>query len=41
MDALSSTIVTEELWRADLGTGSAISSRGFGSTMILESAANG
>lgn len=36
MDLLSSTIVTEELWRADPGIGSAIGSRGFGSSMILE-----
>jgi alkylation response protein AidB-like acyl-CoA dehydrogenase len=36
MDILSSTIVTEELWRADPGIGSAIGSRGFGSSMILE-----
>ena len=35
MDTISSTIVTEELWRADPGIGSAIGSRGFGSTMIL------
>ncbi|WP_458209969.1 acyl-CoA dehydrogenase family protein [Haladaptatus sp. NG-SE-30] len=34
MDTLSSTIVTEELWRADGGIGSAIGSRGFGSNMI-------
>ncbi|WP_122088550.1 acyl-CoA dehydrogenase family protein [Halalkalicoccus subterraneus] len=36
MDTLSSSIVTEELWRADPGIGSAIGSRGFGSNMILE-----
>lgn len=36
MDLLSSAIVTEELWRADPGIGSAIGSRGFGSSMILE-----
>ena len=36
MDTLSSTIVTEELWRADPGIGSAIGSRGFGSNMILK-----
>ncbi len=36
MDLLSSAIVTEELWRADPGIGSAIGSRGFGSNMILE-----
>ncbi|MDL5361571.1 acyl-CoA dehydrogenase family protein [Halalkalicoccus sp. NIPERK01] len=36
MDTLSSVIVTEELWRADPGIGSAIGSRGFGSNMILE-----
>jgi len=34
MDTLSSTIITEELWRADPGIGSAIGSRGFGSNMI-------
>ncbi|MFC4551199.1 MULTISPECIES: acyl-CoA dehydrogenase family protein [Halorussus] len=34
MDTLSSIIVTEELWRADPGIGSAIGSRGFGSSMI-------
>ncbi len=34
MDQLSSVVVTEELWRADPGIGSAIGSRGFGSTMI-------
>jgi len=34
MDALSTTVVTEELWRADPGIGSAIGSRGFGSNMI-------
>ena len=34
MDTLSSVVVTEELWRADPGIGSAIGSRGFGSTMI-------
>lgn len=36
MDTLSNVIVTEELWRADPGIGSAIGSRGFGSSMILE-----
>jgi len=36
MDILSSIIVTEELWRADPGIGSAIGSRGFGSTMIRQ-----
>ena len=34
MDTLSSIVVTEELWRADPGIGSAIGSRGFGATMI-------
>jgi alkylation response protein AidB-like acyl-CoA dehydrogenase len=34
MDLLSSVLVTEELWRADPGIGSAIGSRGFGTTMI-------
>ena len=36
MDALGTTIVTEELWRADPGIGSAIGSRGFGTHMLLE-----
>ena len=36
MDAISRTIVTEELWRADPGIGSAVGSAGFGSSMILE-----
>jgi alkylation response protein AidB-like acyl-CoA dehydrogenase len=36
MDSLSSIIVTEELWRADPGIGSAVGSRGFGSDMIKE-----
>ncbi|WP_255196305.1 acyl-CoA dehydrogenase family protein [Halorarius litoreus] len=36
MDPLSRIIVTEELWRADPGIGSAIGSAGFGSSMILE-----
>ncbi|ARS90518.1 acyl-CoA dehydrogenase family protein [Natrarchaeobaculum aegyptiacum] len=36
MDKVSSTIVTEELWRADPGIGSAIGSAGFGSNMIIE-----
>ena len=36
MDTIGSTIVTEELWRADPGIGSAIGSAGFGSSMILE-----
>lgn len=34
MDLLSGVIVTEELWRADPGIGSAIGSRAFGTTMI-------
>ncbi|AFK20713.1 acyl-CoA dehydrogenase (plasmid) [Haloferax mediterranei ATCC 33500] len=34
MDTLSATVVTEELWRADPGIGSAIGSRGFGTDMI-------
>ncbi|UPM44266.1 acyl-CoA dehydrogenase family protein [Halocatena salina] len=34
MDLLSAVLVTEELWRADPGIGSAIGSRGFGSSMI-------
>ena len=36
MNALSSMIVTEELWRADPGIGSAIGSAGFGTNMIIE-----
>ncbi|WP_290813448.1 acyl-CoA dehydrogenase family protein [Halovivax sp.] len=36
MDTLSSTIVTEELWRADPGIGSAVGSAGFGSSMLIE-----
>ncbi|QLD85031.1 acyl-CoA dehydrogenase family protein [Natronomonas halophila] len=36
MDAIGRTIVTEELWRADPGIGSAIGSAGFGSSMIVE-----
>ncbi|QZP37299.1 acyl-CoA dehydrogenase family protein [Halobaculum magnesiiphilum] len=36
MDLLTSAVVTEELWRADPGIGSAIGSRGFGTTMIRE-----
>ena len=36
MDTIASCIVTEELWRADPGIGSAIGSAGFGSSMILE-----
>ncbi|SEN40087.1 acyl-CoA dehydrogenase [Halorientalis persicus] len=36
MDKLSSTIVTEELWRADPGIGSAVGSAGFGTDMIVE-----
>jgi alkylation response protein AidB-like acyl-CoA dehydrogenase len=36
MDPISRSIVTEELWRADPGIGSAIGSAGFGSSMILE-----
>jgi alkylation response protein AidB-like acyl-CoA dehydrogenase len=34
MDTLSTIIVTEELWRADPGIGSAIGSRGFGTQML-------
>jgi alkylation response protein AidB-like acyl-CoA dehydrogenase len=34
MDLLSSILVTEELWRADPGIGSAVGSAGFGSSMI-------
>ena len=36
MDLLSTTIVTEELWRADPGIGSAIGSAGFGTSMLIE-----
>ncbi|MFC6719305.1 acyl-CoA dehydrogenase family protein [Natrialbaceae archaeon GCM10025810] len=36
MDKLSSVIVTEELWRADPGIGSAVGSAGFGTNMIVE-----
>ncbi|GAA0191590.1 acyl-CoA dehydrogenase family protein [Halobaculum roseum] len=36
MDLLTAVVVTEELWRADPGIGSAIGSRGFGTTMIRE-----
>ncbi|WP_424017025.1 acyl-CoA dehydrogenase family protein [Halorientalis pallida] len=36
MDLLSSIIVTEELWRADPGIGSAVGSAGFGTDMIVE-----
>jgi alkylation response protein AidB-like acyl-CoA dehydrogenase len=34
MDLLTATVVTEELWRADPGIGSAVGSRGFGTSMI-------
>jgi alkylation response protein AidB-like acyl-CoA dehydrogenase len=36
MDLLATTIVTEELWRADPGIGSAIGSAGFGTSMLIE-----
>ena len=36
MDMISRCLVTEELWRGDPGIGSAISSAGFGTSMILE-----
>ena len=36
MDSLSRCLVTEELWRADPGIGSAISSAGFGTSMLLK-----
>jgi alkylation response protein AidB-like acyl-CoA dehydrogenase len=36
MDTLASSIVTEELWRADPGIGSAVGSAGFGSSMIAK-----
>jgi len=35
MGTLSTVVVTEELWRADPGIGSAIGSRGFGTSMLL------
>ena len=35
MNRVSSVVVTEELWRADPGIGSAIGSRGFGSSMLV------
>ncbi|MFB6219942.1 MAG: acyl-CoA dehydrogenase family protein [Halolamina sp.] len=34
MDTLTTALVTEELWRADPGIGSAVGSRGFGSKML-------
>jgi alkylation response protein AidB-like acyl-CoA dehydrogenase len=36
MDMMGRVVVTEELWRADPGLGSAIGSAGFGSSMIVE-----
>jgi len=36
MDMLGSVIVTEELWRADPGIGSAVGSAAFGTNMIVE-----
>jgi alkylation response protein AidB-like acyl-CoA dehydrogenase len=36
MERIASTIVTEELWRADPGIGSAVGSAGFGTNMIVE-----
>jgi acyl-CoA dehydrogenase len=36
MDLLSSVLVTEQLWRADPGIGSAVGSAGFGTDMIVE-----
>lgn len=36
MDFIAATIVTEELWRADPGIGSAIGSASFGTSMLLE-----
>ena len=35
MDLLSAVVVTEELWRADPGIGSAVGSAGFGTNMIV------
>jgi alkylation response protein AidB-like acyl-CoA dehydrogenase len=36
MNLLSAVIVTEELWRADPGIGSAVGSAGFGTNMIIK-----
>jgi alkylation response protein AidB-like acyl-CoA dehydrogenase len=36
MDMLERCIITEELWRADPGIGSAVGSAGFGSSMLVE-----
>ena len=36
MDTLTSALVTEQLWRADPGIGSAVGSRDFGSKMLVE-----
>ncbi|PSP90096.1 acyl-CoA dehydrogenase [Halobacteriales archaeon QS_4_69_34] len=36
MDTLATTVVTEELWRADPGIGSAVGSAGFGTSMLIE-----
>ncbi|MEF8758018.1 MAG: acyl-CoA dehydrogenase family protein [Halobacteriales archaeon] len=36
MDTLGDTIVTEELWRADPGIGSAVGSADFGTNMLIE-----
>ncbi len=36
MNMLARCVVTEELWRADPGLGSAIGSAGFGSSMLIE-----
>ena len=36
MDMIARIVVTEELWRADPGLGSAIGSAGFGSSMLLK-----
>jgi acyl-CoA dehydrogenase len=36
MDMLGRVIVTEELWRADPGIGSAVGSAAFGSSMVIE-----
>jgi alkylation response protein AidB-like acyl-CoA dehydrogenase len=35
MDDLSATIITEELWRADPGVGGSVSSRGFGTELLV------
>ncbi|WP_332898942.1 acyl-CoA dehydrogenase family protein [Haladaptatus sp. CMSO5] len=36
LDLLAVAVITEELWRADAGIGSAISSAGFGTSMLIK-----